>query len=148
MNMENNYLNHKWTKDELVELRNQIVLNSIYYSDYSNDFGVDEHKVFDFFDGFIDGLYQEGKEKFNEGDIDDEILKETRPNRNGEITAEAYGEAYADKEMDNPYSLWNYYCDYDYNPLPITDIEMYHNHHKNYESDVHDSVRRKYRRIR
>lgn len=143
--MTNKYLNHKWTKDELVELRKQIVLNSIYYADYRNDFGVDEHKVCDFFDGFVNSLYDEGKERFNEGYIDDEILRKTRPDRNGEITAEAYGEAYADDEMESPEALYEYYCDYDYNPLPITDIETYETYHVN---SVHDSIRRKYRHIR
>lgn len=143
--MTNKYLNHKWTKDELVELRKQIALNSVYYADYRNDFGVDEHKVCDFFDGFVNNLYDEGKERFNEGDIDDEILRKTRPDRNGAITAYAYGNAYADEKMESPEALYEYYCDYYDDPLPITDIETYETYHVN---SVHDSIRRKYRHIR
>lgn len=43
-----------WTKEKLWQLRQEICLNSLYYSDYTNSFGIDTHKVCDFFDGFLD----------------------------------------------------------------------------------------------
>lgn len=47
------------TKEQLAELRNNIVLGSLYYDDYKNHFGIDKHIVCDFFDGFIDYIYDE-----------------------------------------------------------------------------------------
>lgn len=43
-------------EQSLWNLRNQISLTSIYYADYRNDFGFDEHSVCDFFDGYADYL--------------------------------------------------------------------------------------------
>lgn len=37
-------------------LLNSIVWNSIYYADYSNDFGINEKEVCDFCDGFLSNL--------------------------------------------------------------------------------------------
>ena len=37
-------------KDQLWNLRRQIVLGSLYYSDYVNSYGIDCHPVCDFFD--------------------------------------------------------------------------------------------------
>lgn len=39
---------------QLITLRKQIVLNSLYYSDYENDFDIDPHEVCDFFDGYLE----------------------------------------------------------------------------------------------
>lgn len=49
-----------WLKEEyLWELRQEIVLGSLYYSDYRNSFGIDEHKVCDFFTSFWDSYCEE-----------------------------------------------------------------------------------------
>lgn len=54
-----------WLKEDyLWSLRQQIVLNSLYVSDYQNSFGIDEHKVCDFFDGYISFLTELEKEKY------------------------------------------------------------------------------------
>lgn len=54
-----------WFKEEyLWELRQQIVLNSIYVTDYRNSFGIDEKKVCYFFDGYISFLTEMEKEKY------------------------------------------------------------------------------------
>ena len=42
------------SEEEVVELTTQITWNSIFYSDYSNSFGVDKKVVSDFADGFLD----------------------------------------------------------------------------------------------
>ena len=51
-----------FTKDELWALRKQIVLNSVFIADYRNSFGIDEHSVAEFFDGFMDYMTEEEKE--------------------------------------------------------------------------------------
>ena len=43
-----------FTKEDLRALRNEVVVNSIFYSDYHNSFGLDTHSVCDFFDGWLD----------------------------------------------------------------------------------------------
>lgn len=45
------------------ELRKQIVLNSLYLSDYENSYGIDPHEVQDYFDGFVDYLCEIAKTK-------------------------------------------------------------------------------------
>ena len=42
------------TKQELQKLRNEIVLNSLYTSDYENSFNIDPRQVQDFFDGWLE----------------------------------------------------------------------------------------------
>lgn len=44
------------TKAELQQLRNQIVLNSLYINDYENDMGFDPKDVCSFFEGYVDYL--------------------------------------------------------------------------------------------
>lgn len=54
-----------WFKEKyLWELRQQIVLNSLYVADYRNSFGIEEHKVCDFFDGYISFLTELEIEKY------------------------------------------------------------------------------------
>lgn len=43
-----------FSKEDLWALRNQIVVNSNYYSDYQNTFGIACKSVCDFFDGWLD----------------------------------------------------------------------------------------------
>lgn len=45
-----------FTTEDLRQLRNEIVLNSIYVSDYENSFGISAKSVSDFFDGYMDYL--------------------------------------------------------------------------------------------
>ena len=42
-------------------LRKQIILNSLFISDYRNTFGIDPHVVCDFFDSFLSYLDEEMK---------------------------------------------------------------------------------------
>ena len=44
------------SKKELKQLRNEIVLNSVFIKDYSNSLGIDENKVCTFFDGYAEYL--------------------------------------------------------------------------------------------
>ena len=67
--------------NDIMELRNEIVLGSLFYRDYRNSFGIDEHEVCDFFDGFLDYACDEykdrhGKEAWDIGVIYDEFDNE------------------------------------------------------------------------
>lgn len=91
-----------WTKESLWNLRKEIVFNSLYYADYRNSFGVDEHKCCDFFDGYGWQLHYlmecDGRE-----DVGNKYW------------------LYFD-EYDNAENLWNFYCDCSCDgnePLPI-----------------------------
>lgn len=54
------------TIEQLAQLRKDIVLNSIYVSDYENRFDIDKHIVCDFFDGFMSYCEELEKEEFGE----------------------------------------------------------------------------------
>lgn len=51
-------------KTQLKRLRNDIVLNSLYIADYNNRYGIDPHDVCDFFDGYMEYLWELEKEKY------------------------------------------------------------------------------------
>jgi len=59
-NMNKNFEN--LTKDELLTLRKDIVLNSIFIHDYENSFGFDSHKVSVFFDSFVEYICELAEE--------------------------------------------------------------------------------------
>ena len=44
------------TKENLWKLRKEIVLNSLYLSDYENSFGIDKEDLFYFFEGYLEDL--------------------------------------------------------------------------------------------
>lgn len=50
------------TKQDLTKLRKEIVLNSLYYSDYSNSFGFREDSVCAFFEGYVDYITEIAEE--------------------------------------------------------------------------------------
>lgn len=52
VNYEDSYESVDLTKEELLQLRKDIVLNSIYLEDYENSLGLDPREVHDFFQGF------------------------------------------------------------------------------------------------
>lgn len=49
-------------KDDLWELRKEIVLNSLFISDYKNTFGFSANSMCSFFDGYMDYLEELAKE--------------------------------------------------------------------------------------
>lgn len=71
------------TKEELWNLRLEIVLGSLLYKDYSNSFGIPVKTCCDFFDGFIEDCFNREYSKINIQQIYD--------------------------KYDNPDSLWEYY---------------------------------------
>jgi hypothetical protein len=68
-------------KDSLWELRGEIVLNSIYTNDYRNSFGFAPKSVQDFFDGYMEYLYELANEDYgmNQPDIDSVIEEYDNP---------------------------------------------------------------------
>ncbi len=51
-------MNRSLTLSEVKQLRGQIVLNSLYVSDYRNSLGVDSNEACSFFDGYVDYLQE------------------------------------------------------------------------------------------
>lgn len=82
------------TREELRDLRNEIVLNSLYTSDYENTHHILPKDVQDFFDGYIEYLYELAKENGENPDIQDLCIK-----------------------YDNPDNLENWYNCFEDNPL-------------------------------
>lgn len=82
------------TREELCDLRNEIVLNSLYTSDYENTHHILPRDVQDFFDGYVEYLYELAEEDGEELDITDLCAK-----------------------YDNPDNLENWYNCFEDNPL-------------------------------
>lgn len=90
------------TKEELWNLRNQIVLNSLYVSDYRNNFGIPEREVCNFFDSFLDNAYEEMME---DGALEDIPDKDRR--------------SYVITRYDNSEDLYEYYGLFEEDTLPV-----------------------------
>lgn len=86
-------------KDQLWNLRRQIVLGSLYYSDYVNSYDIDCHPVCDFFDSFLSFVEEEMQNEIP--NYDDKNFFRLLP---------AY---------DNAEKLWEWYCCFEENPLPL-----------------------------
>ena len=86
------------TSAELWQLRNEIVLNSLYVADYTNSFGFNARDVSDFFDGYVEYIY----EMMNEDNATDDQFS----------------------EYDNEYNLYNWFlcCD-DYDWIKFEETE-------------------------
>ena len=83
------------TKDELWELRQEIVLNSLFTKDYSNSFEVPDYVCHTFFDGYVMELYLlSDDDNFQSDDLFDVIEK-----------------------YDNKDNLYNYYSQLEGYPL-------------------------------
>lgn len=82
------------TKEELWDLRKEIVLNSLFTSDYENTHHILPRDVQDFFDGYIEYLYELAEENGENPDIQDLC-----------------------KKYDNPDNLENWYNCFEDNPL-------------------------------
>ena len=82
-------------KNELWNLRMEIILCSLFYNDYINSYDYDTHIVCDFFDGYADKLeYLMLKDGFTDDDYFDQL-----------------------NNYDNIDTLWNYYCSLEFNPF-------------------------------
>jgi len=54
---------HNLSLRQVRKLRKQIVLNSLYVSDYENSYGIDPHAVQSYFDGFVEYLCEVARTK-------------------------------------------------------------------------------------
>ncbi len=88
------------SKLQLKRLRNDIKLNSLYYSDYQNRYNINEKQVCDFFDSYIQYLNELEQENIQEG------LQQKELDFNGFF-----------EKYDNIENLYNYYNCYDIDPL-------------------------------
>ena len=93
------------TREELRDLRNEIVLNSLYTSDYENTHHILPRDVQDFFDGYVEYLYELAEENGEKPDIQDLCIK-----------------------YDNPDNLENWYYCFEDNPLLNYVEKMRQNH--------------------
>lgn len=53
------------TLSQLKELRYEVVMNSLFLKDYENSFGIDAKEVCDFFDGYVQYLFEIAEEKLH-----------------------------------------------------------------------------------
>lgn len=81
-----------WNEEKLWELRKEICLGSMYYSNYENSFDIPKKVCCDFFDGFIDLCFIMESES-----------------KNGLTKLEDIYNKY-----DNAEALWNYFCAVEY----------------------------------
>ena len=71
------------TKKELWALRQEIVLGSLFYNDYKNSFGINEHACCNFFDGYLEHIEMIANEELEDIEL---------------------------REFDNESNLYDYYC--------------------------------------
>ena len=83
------------TKNQLWELREEIVLNSLFISDYKNTFGFTPESVCEFFFGYVDYI--------------DEIAQEQTDDENELFELSI--------ELDNPDNLYAWYRCFDSDPF-------------------------------
>jgi hypothetical protein len=83
-------------ENTLWKLRKEIVLGSLYYSDYANSFGFTTHSVCDFFDSYLDYLVELAEEKFGINYTYEDALS-----------------------FDNEYNLYNWWGCYETFPFEI-----------------------------
>lgn len=83
------------TKKQLKQLRNEITLNSLFLKDYNNSLFIKEKTACNFFDGYIEYLYEiAADDNFNSDNVLDVIDR-----------------------YDNINNLYNYYTSMEYDPL-------------------------------
>lgn len=85
------------SKEQLRQLRKEIVLNSVFTADYENSFDIDANDVAIFFEGYFEELCEIVREEIGDEEYSDLIFK-----NNGNF----YDEIFKRDTIDN---LWNYY---------------------------------------
>lgn len=91
------------SEENLWKLRQEIKLGSLFVSDYRNSFGIDPHKVCDFFEGFLE--FVEEKMREDHPGSDDKDFWELLP------------------DYDTPEYLLDWYYCFDEDPLPVPETE-------------------------
>lgn len=90
-------------REMLWKLRKEIILNSLFISDYRNTFGIDPHTVCDFFDSYLSYLDEEMCAAIP--NYDDSRFFDLLPT------------------YDTEENLWNWYCCYEEDPLALQQKE-------------------------
>ena len=88
-------------RQQLWELREEIVLNSLFLTDYDNSFRIDNNKVCNFFEGYVEFLYELAEDDGQQGLTFFEIAN----------------------RYDSEDNLWEWYNCYDEDPLPQQEEE-------------------------
>lgn len=91
------------SEENLWKLRQEIKLGSLFAADYRNSFGIDPHKVCDFFDGFLEFVEEAMQENYP--DYDDAAFWELLP------------------DYDTPEYLLDWYYCFEEDPLPVPETE-------------------------
>lgn len=90
--------NSFWTKEKLWQLRQEIVLNSLYLHDYENTFGISEKNCCAFFDGYMSYL----------SELESEQRDLTKKEKEQQAKHPDIEEIFA---LDNDDNLWDwFYC--------------------------------------
>lgn len=89
------------TQEQLQQLRQDIVLGSLFVSDYQNSLGIAPVNAIQFFDSYIEVLCEKAQE-------------------NNDYWEDAWG----NKELnwtkyDTTHNLWDYYSYLEFDPLPL-----------------------------
>ena len=90
-------------KGNLWKLRKEIKLGSLFFSNYRNSFGIDPHKVCDFFDGFLEFVEEEMRE--DHPGFNDKDFWELLP------------------DYDTPEQLLDWYYCFEEDPLPVPAVD-------------------------
>lgn len=130
--MKKIFFENGWLKDEyLWVLRQEIVLGSIYISDYANSFGISPEKVCDFFTSFWESFCDELAKEDNLWEQAVALAHKRLANepRASEINLECYQEKIYNEllfqKYDNEETLLRWYhCFGDSCPLPPTYINV------------------------
>lgn len=87
------------TQKELQQLRQEIVLGSLFMTDYTNTLGISTRKTYEFFKGYEDHLIDEARYQ--------NMLLRNRIRKH----------KYTPYELDNIHELWCYYIMFENDPL-------------------------------
>ena len=98
-----------FTRDDLARLRREVVLNSLYYSDYRNSFGIDSHSVSLFFDSYLDDIADMARE---DGYLWDYAERGSAYYQEGYHTWSEFLEQY--DTLDNLENWWGCYESFDW----------------------------------
>lgn len=98
-----------FTREDLARLRSEVVLNSDYYHDYRNTFGIDCHSVSLFFDSYLEDIIDRASE---DGYLWDYAEPGSTYYQEGYHTWSEFLEKY--DTIDNLESWWYCYEDFDW----------------------------------
>lgn len=96
-----------FTREDLAQLRSEVVLNSLYESDYQNSFGISQHSASLFFDSYLEDISDRARE---DGYLWDYAEPGSTYYQEGYHTWSEFLEKY--DTLDNLVSWWGCYEDF------------------------------------